>query len=42
MQLPLPKFAEELGNTNKIVADPKIESLGYVFIEPKLGLVQTP
>lgn len=42
MQLPLPKFAEEPGNTNKIVTDPQIESLGYVFFEPKLGLVQTP
>ena len=42
MQLPLPKFAEDPGNTNKIVTDPQIESLGYVFFEPKLGLVQTP
>ena len=42
MQLSTPKFAEESGNTNKVVTDPKIESLGYYFIEPKLGLVETP
>ena len=42
MQLPSPKFAEEPGNTNKIVTDPQVESLGYAFFEPKLGLVQTP
>lgn len=42
MQLPLPKFAEEPGNTNKIVTDSQVESLGYAFIEPKLGLNQTP
>lgn len=40
MQLPLPKFAEEPGNTNKIVTDPQLESLGYAFFEPKLGLDQ--
>ena len=42
MQLPLPKFAEEPGNTNKIVTDSQVESLGYAFIEPKLGLDQAP
>ena len=42
MQLPLPKFAKEPGNTNKIVTDPQVESLGYVFFEPKLGLDQAP
>ena len=42
MQLPSPKFSKEPGNTNKIVTDPHLESLGYVFFEPKLGLVQTP
>jgi len=42
MQLPLPKFAEETGNTNKIVIDPQLESLGYSFFEPKLGLDQAP
>ena len=42
MQLPLPKFAEEPGNTNKIVTDSQVESLGYAFIEPKLGLYQAP
>ena len=42
MQLPLPKFTEEPGNTNKIVTDPQIESFGYTFIEPKLGLDQAP
>ena len=42
MQLPLPKFADEPGNTNKIVTDPQVESLGYAFFEPKLGLDQTP
>ena len=42
MQLPLPKFAEEPGNTNKIVTDLQVESLGYVFIKPKLGLNQAP
>ena len=40
MQLPLPRFAEEPGNTNKIVTDPQVESLGYAFFEPKLGLDQ--
>ena len=42
MQLPSPKFSKEPGNTNKTVTDPQVESLGYVFLEPKLGLVQTP
>jgi nucleoside-diphosphate-sugar epimerase len=42
MQLPSPKFAEEPGNTNKVVTDPQIQSLGYVFFEPKLGLDQVP
>jgi len=42
MQLPSPKFAKEPGNTNKIVIDPKVESLGYAFFNPKLGLDQTP
>ena len=41
MQLPLPKFTEEPGNTNKVVTDPQIESFGYTFIEPKLGLVRS-
>ena len=40
MQLPLPRFAEEPGNTNKIITDPQLESLGYAFFEPKLGLDQ--
>ena len=42
MQLPSPKFAEESGNTNKIVIDPQLGSLGYSFFEPKLGLDQAP
>ena len=43
MQLPLPKFAIEPGNTNKVVTDPKVETFfGYPFIEPKLGLDQAP
>ena len=42
MRLPLPKFAEEPGNTNKIVTDSQVESLGYAFFEPKLGLDQAP
>lgn len=42
MQLPLPKFAEEPGNNNKVVTDPQVDSLGYAFIEPKLGLYQAP
>lgn len=42
MQLPSPKFAEESGNTNKIVIDPQLGSLGYSFYEPKLGLDQAP
>jgi nucleoside-diphosphate-sugar epimerase len=42
MQLPSPKFAEEPGNANKIVTDPQLESLGYSFFEPKLGLDQNP
>ena len=42
MQLPLPKFAKETGNTNKIITDPKVKSFGYAFIEPKLGLDQAP
>ena len=42
MQLPLPKFTEEPGNANKVVTDPQVQSLGYAFLEPKLGLVQTP
>ena len=42
MQLPSPKFAEESGNTNNIVIDPQLESLGYSFFEPKLGLAQAP
>ena len=42
MQLPSPKFAEDPGNANKVVTDPQVQSLGYAFLEPKLGLVQTP
>ena len=42
MQLPSPKFAEDLGNANKVVTDPQVQSLGYAFLEPKLGVVQTP
>ena len=43
MQLPLPKFAIEPGNTNKVVTDPMVETFfGYPFIEPKLGLDQAP
>jgi nucleoside-diphosphate-sugar epimerase len=42
MKLPFPKFAEEPGNTNKIVTDSQVESFGYAFIEPKLGLYQVP
>ena len=42
MELPSLKFADEPGNTNKVVTDPHVESLKYVFIEPKLGLDQTP
>ena len=42
MQLPSLKFSEDPGNTNKVVTDPQIQSLGYDFLEPKLGLVQTP
>ena len=41
MQLPSPKFAEDQGNANKIITDPQVQSLGYAFLEPKLGLVQT-
>ena len=41
MQLPLPNLRKP-GNTNKFVTDPQIESLGYAFIEPKLGLDQAP
>jgi len=42
MQLPSLKFSEDPGNTNKVVTDPQVQSLGYDFLEPKLGLVQTP
>lgn len=42
MQLPTPRFAEDPGNANKVVTDPQVQSLGYAFLEPKLGLVQTP
>ena len=42
MQLPSLKFAEDPGNTNKVVTDSQVQSLGYVFLVPKLGLVQTP
>jgi nucleoside-diphosphate-sugar epimerase len=42
MKLPFPKFAEKPGNTNKIVTDSQVESFGYAFIEPKLGLYQVP
>ena len=42
MQLPSPKFAEDPVNANKVVTDPQVQSLGYAFLEPKLGLVQTP
>tara|TARA_B100002019_G_C21151484_1_gene538489 strand:+ start:185 stop:1006 length:822 start_codon:yes stop_codon:yes gene_type:complete len=42
MQLPSLKFSKNDGNTNKVVTDPQVESLGYIFFEPKLGLDQAP
>ena len=28
---PFAKFAEDPGNANKVVTDPQVQSLGYVF-----------